>query len=74
MLPMKPERPPRDGRGRSLLRRIDQSLGQLNPLLAAVAMGLIVLDLTCVAALLLPTSHLTACVAAPQAPDANPAR
>jgi hypothetical protein len=55
-----------------LLRRLDQALGQLNPLLVAVAMGLVILDLTCLAAFLLPVSHLTACVATLKPPPASP--
>ncbi len=45
----------------TLLPRLDRAFGQLNPLLLAIAMGLVVLDVTCLAAMLLPTNRLTAC-------------
>jgi hypothetical protein len=69
-----PQRSPRNRQSPSrLLRRLDEALGQLNPILVAVAMGLIVLDLTCLAAFLLPVSHLTACVATATPPGAGAA-
>jgi hypothetical protein len=77
MAPTDPDAPqpsPRDQQAPSLLRRLDLALGQVNPLLLAVAMGLVVLDLTCLAAFLLPASHLTACVATKTPPGADPAR
>jgi hypothetical protein len=59
-----------DGRPPSqMLRRLDRALSQLNPWLAAVVMGLVVLDLTCLAARLLPVSHLAACTADAAPPD-----
>jgi hypothetical protein len=77
MAPTDPNAPrpsPRDRPASSLLRRLDLALGQLNPLLLAVALGLVVLDLTCLAAFLLPTSRLTACVAITTPPAVGPAR
>lgn len=65
---------PRDRAALALWRRLDHALGQLNPLLLAVAMGLVVLNLTCLAAFFVPTGHLTACVADPTSPAAGPAR
>ena len=63
---------PRDRQALSLWRRLDHALGELNPLLLAAAMGLVVLNLTCLAALFLPTSHLAACVTTAAPPAARP--
>jgi hypothetical protein len=53
-------------RPRRLMRRLDRATGQMNPYLFAVAIGLVVLYVTCLTALVvrLPASiHLRACVA-----------
>ena len=49
------------------MRRLERALGEVNPFLIAVVIGLFVLDLTCVLALSLPIGRLTACVAGPAA-------
>jgi hypothetical protein len=52
------------------MRRIDRSASRINPYLFAVAIGLVVLYVTCITALAirLPASiHLRACVAASSA-------
>jgi hypothetical protein len=57
------------------MRRLDRATGQINPYLFAVAIGLLVLYITCLIALTvrLPPIHLKACVAAqPEASEAQP--
>ncbi len=57
------------------MRRLDRATGQINPYLFAVAIGLLVLYITCLVALTvrLPPIHLKACVAAqPEASEAQP--
>jgi hypothetical protein len=56
-----------------LLRGLDRALARINPWLVAVVMGLVVLDLTCLAARLLPVSHLAACVGGAQPPRGSAA-
>jgi len=56
---------PRGGhRRQQLLRRFDQTAGQINPSLLAVAIGFGVLYVTCLLALMvrMPNIHLHACV------------
>lgn len=63
-----PPSSPRDHHAsQRFMRRLERAFSQINPILVAVAAGLIVLDLTCLVALTFPVSHLTACVAPPAA-------
>ena len=57
------------------MRQLDRATSQINPFLSAVAIGLLVLYVTCLVALTvrLPPIHLRACVAAqPEASEAQP--
>ena len=63
-----------NGQPASLWRRVDRALAQLNPFLVVVAIGLLVLNLTCLATFLLPVGHLPVCVATTKPPPAYPDR
>lgn len=58
---MRPPRQRDDDDRHALLPRLNRALGQLNPLLLAIAIGLAVLDFTCLASMWLPTNGLTVC-------------
>jgi hypothetical protein len=62
---MQPTSPQDDHRPKQLMRRLDRATRQINPFLFAVAVGLVVLYVTCLIALMirLPAVHLNACVA-----------
>jgi hypothetical protein len=65
---------PRDHhRSKRLLRRFDHTVGQLNPYLLAIAIGLLVLYITCLFALVvrLPAIHVNVCVMTPASSAAS---
>ncbi len=70
---MQPTSPRDDHRPKQLMRRLDRATSQLNPFLFAVAIGLVVLYVTCLIALMirLPVVHLNACVAASEQPESS---
>ena len=53
-------------RARRVVRRLDQATGQINPFLFAVAIGMVVLYITCLFALAirLPVVYSNACITA----------
>jgi hypothetical protein len=58
---------------KQLMRRLDRAAGQINPILFAVAIGLVALYLTCLAAMMvrLPVTHMDVCVSNSPSPDAS---
>jgi hypothetical protein len=64
-------------RPKQLMRRLNRATSQINPFLFAVAIGLVVLYVTCLGALIvrLPASvQLRTCVATPTPPDTSEAQ
>jgi hypothetical protein len=64
------------GWGKQLMRRLDRTASQINPILFAVAIGLVALYLTCLGAMLvrLPVVHMDVCVSNPASPATSEAR
>jgi hypothetical protein len=62
-----------DHRPKQLMRRLDRATSQINPFLFAVAIGLVVLYVTCLTArvIRLPAIHLNACVATSEQPASS---
>ena len=63
-------------RAKRVVRRLDQATGEINPFLFAVAIGMVVLYITCLFALAirLPIVHSTACVTTSAPPAASEVR
>ena len=63
-------------RAKRVVRRLDHATGELNPFLFAVAIGLVVVYITCLFALAirLPVVHSNACVTTSASPPAGEVR
>lgn len=63
-------------RAKRVVRRLDHATGEINPFLFAVAIGLVVLYISCLFALVigLPTVHSNACVTTSAPPAASEVR
>jgi hypothetical protein len=63
-------------RAKRVVRRLDQATGEINPFLFAVAIGLVVLYISCLFALAirLPVVHSNACVTTSGPPAAGQVR
>ena len=63
-------------RAKRVARRLDHATGEINPFLFAVAIGLVVLYISCLVALAirLPVVHLNACVTSASPAAADPIR
>ena len=63
-------------RAKRVARRLDHATGEINPFLFAVAVGLVVLYISCLVALVirLPVVHSNACVTTSASPAAGEVR
>jgi hypothetical protein len=74
MQPISPRQHPRWAK--QLIRRLDRAAGQINPILFAIAIGLVALYVTCLGAMIVrvPVVHMDVCVSNPASPVATAAR